>query len=70
MSSSPLNPYPESLVRKDRAAGEDGQVMEDAFEVVSKARCFDGSDLQLTAKLVEDAGSPRLAVDVLWEVYQ
>lgn len=32
---------------------------------MSEARCLDSGDLQLTAKLVEVAGSYRLAVDVL-----
>jgi hypothetical protein len=53
------------LVGEDGTVGENTKVAKDALAVVTEAGGLDGGDLELTAELVENADSERLAVDVL-----
>lgn len=53
------------LVSEDGAVGENSNVTEDGLAVVTEARGLDGSDLELAAKLVQNADCQSLAVDVL-----
>lgn len=53
------------FVSEDGTAGEDGNVTEDRLSVVAESGGLDGSDGELTSKLVENDSSKRLAVNVL-----
>ncbi|KUI63192.1 hypothetical protein VP1G_11450 [Cytospora mali] len=53
------------LLGEDSAVGKDSNVAEDRLAVVTEARGLDGSHLELTAQLVEDADSQSLTLDVL-----
>jgi hypothetical protein len=53
------------LVSEDGTVGENTEVTKNALAVVAEAGSLDGSDLELTAELVENADSKSLTVDVL-----
>jgi hypothetical protein len=52
------------LLADDRAAGEDGEVLEHRLATIAEARCLDGSDFQRAAKLVHDERGEGFAFDV------
>lgn len=53
------------LVSEDGTVGEDTKVTKDALAVVTEARGLDGSNLELTTELVQDADSESLTLNVL-----
>lgn len=53
------------LIGEDGTVGQDGEIAEDALAVVTEAGSLDGSDLELTAELVQNADGESLTLDVL-----
>jgi hypothetical protein len=53
------------LISEHGASGQDGQIPEDRFAVIAEAGSLNGRDLELSAKLIQDASSQRLAINVL-----
>lgn len=53
------------LLSEDGTVGQDGKIAEDGLAVVTEAGGLDGSNLELTAELVENADGKSLTVNVL-----
>lgn len=53
------------VVAEDSTVGQDSEIAEDRLAVVTEAGSLNGSDLELATKLVEDADSKSLAIDIL-----
>ena len=62
---SSLLKFDVQVIREDSATGENGKVTKDGLAVVTKAGGFDGCDLKLATKLIENTGSECLTINIL-----
>ena len=52
------------LFADELSAGEDGDIFEDRFAAVAKARSFDGADFQAGAEAVDDESCQGFPFDI------